>query len=334
MDIHAGLVIPRTPTNVETRSVPGTLKSVSPVRRGADRKVPIFWQLAGRLLDFVVLHPQKEVILKIKEEIESLLGKYHLRFKESKTRICHTSTGFEFLGFNIRPLQVGKYRAAHNGKGQNLGFKNLIRPSKKAVKEHLNKIGKIIDQHKNVSQEELIKKLNPIIQGWCNYYKHVASSLVFSYCDFVVFEMLRAWALKKTKSHKGAKSTMRKYWRNGWSFETHDGIKLIKHGSIKIKRHVKVQRTRSPFDGDEIYWGQRLREYIPIRGRVQKLLKTQFGKCSECGTNFRHGDLIEVDHIVPKSLGGLDRYDNLQLLHKHCHDVKTRRDAENLARER
>lgn len=281
--------------------------------------------------DFVVLHFQKEVILKIKEEIESLLGKYHLRFKESKTRICHTSTGFDFLGFNIRQYQVGKYKAAHNSNGENLGFKTLIKPSKKAVKEHLNKIGKIIDQHKNVSQEELIKKLNPIMFGWCNYYKHAVSKQVFSYCDFVVFEMLRAWALKKTKSHKGGKYTMRKYWRNGWSFETHDGIKLMNHSSIKIKRHVKVQGTRSPFDGDQIYWGQRLREYIPIRVRVQKLLKTQFGKCSECGTNFRHGDLIEVDHIVPKSLGGLDRYDNLQLLHKHCHDVKTRRDAENLA---
>ena len=33
----------------------GTLKGVSPVRRGADRKVPIFWQLAGRLLAMVII---------------------------------------------------------------------------------------------------------------------------------------------------------------------------------------------------------------------------------------------------------------------------------------
>jgi RNA-directed DNA polymerase len=34
----------------------------------------------------------------------------------------------------------------------------------------------------------------------------------------------------------------------------------------------------------------------------------------------------EVDHILPKSQGGKDRYDNWQLLHKHCHDKKTAKD--------
>jgi len=32
---------------------------------------------------------------------------------------------------------------------------------------------------------------------------------------------------------------------------------------------------------------------------------------------------MEIDHTVPKSLGGRGNYDNLQLLHRHCHDVKT-----------
>jgi|GEM_PF-6719893 len=37
---------------------------------------------------------------------------------------------------------------------------------------------------------------------------------------------------------------------------------------------------------------------------------------------------MEVDQtIVPKALGGKDKYDNLQLLHKHCHDVKTANDG-------
>ena len=34
-----------------------------------------------------------------------------------------------------------------------------------------------------------------------------------------------------------------------------------------------------------------------------------------------------MDHIKPLSLGGKDRWDNIQLLHKHCHDVKTARDG-------
>jgi RNA-directed DNA polymerase len=36
---------------------------------------------------------------------------------------------------------------------------------------------------------------------------------------------------------------------------------------------------------------------------------------------------MEVDHIIPKSKGGLDEYKNWQLLHRHCHDAKTARDG-------
>ena len=32
---------------------------------------------------------------------------------------------------------------------------------------------------------------------------------------------------------------------------------------------------------------------------------------------------MEEDHILATALGGKDRYDNLQLLHGHCHDEKT-----------
>jgi RNA-directed DNA polymerase len=32
---------------------------------------------------------------------------------------------------------------------------------------------------------------------------------------------------------------------------------------------------------------------------------------------------MEIDHIIPKFKGGKDEYDNLQVLHRHCHDKKT-----------
>ncbi len=60
--------------------------------------------------------------------------------------------------------------------------------------------------------------------------------------------------------------------------------------------------------------------------RTAKLLKRQKGKCSLCELYFREEDVIEVDHIIPRALGGKDEYKNLQLLHRHCHDEKTRYD--------
>ena len=66
-----------------------------------------------------------------------------------------------------------------------------------------------------------------------------------------------------------------------------------------------------------------------LPARVSKLLKKQKGKCTHCGLYFRENDVIEVDHKVPKSQGGKDFYDNLQLLHRHCHDTKTANDGSN-----
>ncbi len=59
---------------------------------------------------------------------------------------------------------------------------------------------------------------------------------------------------------------------------------------------------------------------------MAKLLKRQQGECQECGLYFTADQKIEIDHIVPKEKGGTDTLDNLQLLHRHCHDVKTTRD--------
>ncbi|GLV54750.1 hypothetical protein KDH_15970 [Dictyobacter sp. S3.2.2.5] len=58
-----------------------------------------------------------------------------------------------------------------------------------------------------------------------------------------------------------------------------------------------------------------------------KLLKQQQGKCAKCGLYFKDGDLLEIDHIIPKSQGGKDEYKNMQLLHRHCHDQKTAEDS-------
>ena len=78
-------------------------------------------------------------------------------------------------------------------------------------------------------------------------------------------------------------------------------------------------RNCSPFDGDWLYWSARLGRHSGVVPSVARLLKKQQGKCAWCGLFFQHGDLWNVDHIVPKSKGGTDATDNLQLLHRRCH---------------
>ena len=56
--------------------------------------------------------------------------------------------------------------------------------------------------------------------------------------------------------------------------------------------------------------------------RLAKLLKEQHGRCRYCQLCFHHEDRIEIDHVNGDRHDA--RYSNLQALHGHCHDAKTR----------
>jgi RNA-directed DNA polymerase len=103
-----------------------------------------------------------------------------------------------------------------------------------------------------------------------------------------------------------------------------NGLELDRHSDVALSSdYVKVKGTASPFDGDFIYGRQRLGKHPEIPMRVATLLKNQKGVCPICGYSFRDGDKMDVDHIIPKAIGGKDEYKNLQLLHRHCHQKKT-----------
>ncbi|WP_254173914.1 group II intron reverse transcriptase/maturase [Planktothrix pseudagardhii] len=283
--------------------------------------------------DFVIIHEDLNIIKRVQEIIAEWLNDMGLELKPNKTKLTHTlnkiegNVGFEFLGFHIQQYKVGNYRSAKKTNGTPLGFKTLITPSKTKIKTHLVKIAEIIDTHKTSLQAALISKLNPIIRGWSNYYSTVVSKETFNKVDYLTYDKLRAWARTRGKGN----INKNKYWRTvgdiNWCFSTENGLELLTHASTPIVRHTKVKGKASPFDGNWIYWSKRRGEYPETPNRVSQLIKKQKGICPHCGLYFTSTDIVEVDHIKPKSLGGKDTYDNLQLLHKHCHDTKTASDG-------
>jgi RNA-directed DNA polymerase len=283
--------------------------------------------------DFVIIHKELNVVKKCQEIIADWLKDMGLELKPSKTKLTHTlneingNVGFDFLGFHVQQYKTGNYRSAYTSRGIPLGFNTLITPSKSKVKAHLEKIAEIINSHKNAPQMALISHLNPIIRGWENYYSTRSSKETFCKVDSLMYNKLRAWVRTRGKGDINKD----KYWRTvgdkNWCFSTEDGLELITHSSTPIVRHIKVKGEASPFNGDWIYWSKRRGEYPGTPNRVSKLIKKQKGICPHCGLYISSTDIVEVDHIKPKSLGGKDTYDNLQLLHKHCHDTKTAKDG-------
>ncbi len=286
--------------------------------------------------DFVVLHKSLDVIHKCKSAAQEWLKEMSLELKPSKTRISHTlnpyegNVGFDFLGFNIRQYPVGKHHSGYNTHGQKLGFKTLIKPSKSKIALHVETLRETIKSYKTAPQQVLISKLNPIIRGWSNYYSTVASKQTFSSCENTMYAQLRAWARYRTG--KFDFNTLNKYWHyinEKQTFSMKGGMRLASHNDTSIVRHIKVKGGKSYFDGDVLYWSTRKGAHPELPNRVAMLLKKYKGRCTECGLMFVGDDLIEVDHTTPKMDGGKDKFDNLQPLHRHCHDVKSARDNAN-----
>ncbi len=85
----------------------------------------------------------------------------------------------------------------------------------------------------------------------------------------------------------------------------HEDSPLVHHADTPIRRHVKVRGSASPYDGNLVYWAQRLRNHPLTTGRIAILLQRQQGICVSCGLLFTDRESIEVDHVVPRSRGGV-----------------------------
>jgi RNA-directed DNA polymerase len=306
--------------------------------------------------DFVVIHDNLEVILRCMERIKAFLVPIGLELSEAKTRLTHTLRlldsdtvelgfdgviGFDFLGYTFKQFPT-IHRSAKSTIGKKLGFKTQIFPSKKSVKKHQEKLHEIVlRKGKGMSQDFLIRKLNPIIRGWSNYFGKFNSSTsgILGKQDYLLYLKLRRWAKRVLKGKAGPALT--RFWsrlgNRKWAFiykdkknPSKEPLVLLQHIDYSKPFYIKMIGTHSPYDNEQIYWATRLTDNTIYPKRVTKLLKLQRGKCASCKLQFSGDDVWEVDHIKPLSQDGKDHYNNLQLLHRHCHHNKSKVDMENL----
>ncbi len=222
----------------------------------------------------------------------------------------------------------GRRDRACNSQGRPPGFKTLIKPSREAVQRQVASLKEIVRRHSPAPQAALISRLNPVIRGWSNYFSTQVSKAIFHKLDQTLTQVLLRWAYRR-HGRRPRRWVVRKYWDiapgRSWAFRCpQKDFRLRRHDDTRIVRHVKVRGTRSPFDGDWLYWSARLGRHPGVAPAVAQLLKRQQGRCAWCGLFFRHRDVWDVDHIVPESQGGADAMNNLQLLHRHCHQQKHR----------
>jgi len=266
--------------------------------------------------DFVVIHESLDIVMKAKQYVEEWLRSVGLELKPEKTRIVHTKNplddnppGFDFLGFNVR----------HYAKKSGSGRKLLIKPAKKGSQRHRDNLAELLRLLRGATQKQVIKALNPRIRGWANYYRHVVSKQTFAKLDNQLHWVLRRWAMRR-HPNKSGDWAFNRYWSHRetrWEFRD-EKLSLYKHADTEITRHVKVIGDRSPFDGNMTYWTDRAvrNSKSPLSA---KLKAKQENRCVWC-RGFLYWDEPQEVHHADRNRQN-NHFTNLQLDHRHCHDV-------------
>jgi RNA-directed DNA polymerase len=273
--------------------------------------------------DFVIMCESEDDALKAKETTEEWLGLRGLELSKEKTKIVHISEGFDFLGFNIRQ---------YKDKNTTTGWKLLIKPSNKFVKEAKSKIRKTFLKYHGQSVGRLIAEINPIIRGLAEYCRKVVSSKIFSSLDHYLYVRQRRYA-NRTHPNKPTYWKNRKYWgrlnlsRNAvWDFgDKRIGAYMLKFSWFNIERHAMVTKTASPDDPElKDYWEKRWKtvaksEATRFNKTKEKVANRQGYKCTICGESLFNEEPIDLHHIIPRSEGGKDEIRNLVWVHQYCH---------------
>ena len=264
--------------------------------------------------DFVIVTKDEEQAIETKSYItEYLKTTTGLKLSDEKTHITEISDGFDFLGFNIR-----KYKD-----------KLLMKPSK----DNINKVKRKVRETLKSTQDPviLIRKLNSVLTGWGNYYRHVASKATFQSIRHALWLGTTQWCKKKHPTRPKAYWIERYYEKvkkDKWTFQW-EGRKLINIAGIPIRRFIKVRSDMRVYNADASdYWDKR--EYVNARNSIYgspnltKLFTMQKGKCEYCKQPITDENVKEATihkhHMKPRSEGGDWKLSNLRLLHADCHN--------------
>jgi RNA-directed DNA polymerase len=142
--------------------------------------------------DFVILFKTKEDAETGLRIVKAILKELDLELNEKKTKIVDTTQGndgFEFLGFYNRQIWSAKRKRYYSQKW----------PSNDSMKSLRVKVKDFLGRRSilPLSFTEVVKRLNPILRGWMNYFKFGNSAKKFSSMDMYVHERVALWWSKK-----------------------------------------------------------------------------------------------------------------------------------------
>jgi len=149
-----------------------------------------------RYADDMVLLARTEVEAKQAwERLQSQFAALRLVVNQEKSRLTTAEEGFAFLGFEFRkPPRRLLY----------------MWPRKKACQHIRDRVREVVRSFpSSASIGEVMRKLNPILNGWCTYFRVGNSNRIFHKIDWAVQSELQLWLRRK---HQRSWRSARKHW--------------------------------------------------------------------------------------------------------------------------
>jgi RNA-directed DNA polymerase len=270
--------------------------------------------------DFVIFCETQHDAEAAHAEINQWLKQRGLRLSDTKTRLVHLSTGFDFLGFNVRLYPAPFTRA---------GFKLLIRPSRTSIRAVRDKLRSLWQCRAGASPDYVAKTLNSVVRGWAQYFRGSIASATFNALDRWMLIRSYRWMRRRHpgRSYKWLKakyygSFNPRYPGNNSVFGDHaTGVYLEKFAWVHIERHAKVRGAASPDDSTlREYWRNRRTQAPGHSGLWKRLTWRQDGRCPVCGEALFNGEELHLHHLERDHRSpNRTRIEFQRLVHLFCH---------------
>lgn len=173
-------------------------------------------------------------------EVSGVISRVGLRLSGKKTRVSHIDEGFDFLGWRIQ-------RRTWRGRGGKRAIYTY--PSKGALNAIIDRVRRLTRRERHRTLADLLRRLNPVLRGWGNYFRHGVSTQTFNYLDHYAFWRVVSWMRKR---HIGLnRGAIRHRFIPNW--EIVDGeVSLFRPRAIAVTRYrYRGARIPTPWASSE-----------------------------------------------------------------------------------
>jgi RNA-directed DNA polymerase len=197
------------------------------------------WRLVRYADDLVILvHGTEADTVALHQDVAAVLAGLGLRLSQTKTRVVHMADGFDFLGFHIQWRRK---------KGTNKWYVYTF-IADRPIRSVKAKIRALTHRTSQQDLKAVLIRLNQIMLGWANYFKHAVTKRRFATLDH--FTWWRLIRMIRYRHHWRWKDLRRQLTTpNGrWQPITADGTALTGMATITVSRYrYRGARIPTPY---------------------------------------------------------------------------------------